>query len=191
MPTFLTLPGASAPEGPTPPHLVFVGLPGSGKSTIARALSEAIGRPFLDFDQEIERRVGTTIADIFATKGEPHFRGLELQVTQEVAAWGGGLVLCPGGGWISNPGALIALRPPARIIWLKVRPVEAMRRMGEQAQRRPLLNRMNPQAELEQLLKEREPLYAQADLSINTEMFPIARIVERIQLESASWGQGG
>ena len=187
MPTFLTLPDASAPDGPTPPHLVFVGLPGSGKSTIGRALAEALGRPYLDVDVEIERRVGTTIADIFATKGEPYFRNLEQQVTQEVAAWRGGLILCPGGGWITNPGAITAIRPPARLIWLKVRPVEALRRMGEQAQRRPLLSRMNPGAELEQLLKEREPLYARADLSINTEMFPMPRILERIRLEAAAW----
>lgn len=188
MPIFLTLPDASAPDGPQPPHIVFVGLPGSGKSSIGRALADATGRPYLDFDAEIERRVGTTIADIFATKGEPHFRQLEQQLTTEVAAWRGGMILCPGGGWITNPGVMAALRPPARMIWLKVRPVEALRRMGEQTQRRPLLNRMNPGAELEQLLKEREPLYGHADLSINTEMFPMSRILERIQLESSGWG---
>jgi shikimate kinase len=165
----------------------MVGLPGSGKSTIGKALGEVTGRGFLDFDSEIERRVGTSIADIFAMRGEPHFRNLEQQLTTEVATWRGGLILCPGGGWIGNPGALSSLRPPARVVWLKVRPVEAMRRMGEQAQRRPLLNRMSPGAELEQLLKEREPLYAKADVSINTEMFPLARIVERIQQESAAW----
>jgi shikimate kinase len=165
-----------------------VGLPGAGKSTIGKALADATGRGFLDFDAEIERRVGTSIADIFATRGEPHFRNLEQQLTTEIAQWRGGLVLCPGGGWITSPGNLSALRPPARVVWLKVRPVEALRRMGEQVQRRPLLNRMNPGAELEQLLKEREPLYAKADVSINTEMFPVTRIVERIQQESASWG---
>lgn len=189
MPTLLTLPSASAPDGPVAPHIVFVGLPGSGKSTIGKAVGEATGRGFLDFDAEIERRVGTSIADIFATKGEPHFRNLEQQLTAEVASWRGGLILCPGGGWITNPGALASLRPPARVVWLKVRPTEAIRRMGEQAQRRPLLNRMNPGAELEQLLKEREPLYAKADVSINTEMFPLARIVERIQQEAQAWAQ--
>ncbi len=188
MPTFITLPDASAPEGPVPPHLVFVGLPGAGKSTIGRALAAATGRPYLDFDAEIERRIGMSIADLFATKGEPHFRQLEQQLTREVAEWRGGMILCPGGGWVTNPGVAAILRPPARLIWLKVRPSEALRRMAEQVQERPLLRRVNPGTGLEQLLKDREGLYAQADLSINTEMFPVARIVERIQLESQAWG---
>lgn len=187
MPTLLTLPDASAPEGPVAPHIILVGLPGAGKTTVGRALADALERPFLDFDAEIERRTGATVAEIFASRGEPQFRQSEQDLTREVAAWRGGMILCPGGGWITNPGVVAALRPPARMVWLKVRPVEAVRRLGEQAQRRPLLNRMNPTAGVEQLLKEREARYATADLAINTEMFPIPRILERLQTEVTKW----
>jgi shikimate kinase len=187
MPTLLTLPDASAPEGPVAPHVVLVGLPGAGKTTIGRALADAVQRPFLDFDAEIERRTDATVAEIFASRGEPHFRQLEQDLTREVAAWRGGMILSPGGGWITNSGVVAALRPPARMIWLKVRPTEAVRRLGEQAQRRPLLNRMNPTAGLEQLLKDREARYATADLAINTEIFLIPRILERLQMEVAKW----
>ncbi len=177
--TFLTLPAGSAADHAVP-HVVLVGLPGAGKTTVGRAVAEALARPYLDFDMEIERREGMSIGDLFATQGEPAFRALERQLTDELAQTPGGMVLAPGGGWIMVPGALAALRPPAVMVWLKVRPEEALRRMGSERARRPLLVHPNPQGELQRLLAEREPVYKTADLAINTEMMPLARIVDRI-----------
>ena len=67
-------------------HLVLVGLPGSGKSTVGRAVANRLSRPFLDFDAELERRVGTSVARMFAEEGEVAFRQRELALTQELAA---------------------------------------------------------------------------------------------------------
>ena len=80
-PTSRTSPNGSASE-PSSPHLILVGLPGSGKSTVGRRVARRLGRPFLDFDSEIERREGRSIAQIFAEAGEPGFRELELALTR-------------------------------------------------------------------------------------------------------------
>lgn len=187
MPSWLTLPDVSPPEGPVPPHVVLVGLPGAGKSTVAKELGRVLRRPVLDFDREIERRAGTTIVDLFSMHGEPVFRRLERELTAEAAEWRGGLVVDPGGGWITNEGALEMLRPPARLVWLKVQPAEAIRRLGSAVATRPLLRHPKPQVVLESLLKERESRYGLADFSINTQMAPLPAVVERIVAAATKW----
>lgn len=101
------------------PHLVLVGLPGSGKSTVGAKLARQLGRPFLDFDIEITRRQGMTIPDIFAQRGEPYFRELEHGLTAEVRELEN-MVLAPGGGWVVRPENVALLRPPAKLIYLRL-----------------------------------------------------------------------
>src|SRR5690348_2351367 len=101
----------------TRPHLVLIGLPGCGKSTVGRVVAERLGRSFLDFDLEIERREGKSIADIFGEKGEGHFRELERQLTEELRLMGN-MILAPGGGWVVNPEVIRLLRPPSRLVYL-------------------------------------------------------------------------
>src|ERR1044072_6860459 len=84
------------------PHLVLVGLPGAGKSTVGKAVAGRLGRTFFDFDLEIERRQGKTIAEIFGEKGEGHFRELERALTEELRLMGN-MILAPGGGWVTSP----------------------------------------------------------------------------------------
>jgi shikimate kinase len=81
--------------------LILVGLPGVGKTTIGKEVARKLGRPFLDFDQEIERRSGMEVREIFRVKGEDHFRELEFDLTKELSSTGG-MVLSPGGGWITQ-----------------------------------------------------------------------------------------
>ena len=99
------------------PHLILVGLPGAGKSTVGRGVAERLARTFLDFDLEIERRQGKTIAEIFGEKGEGHFRQLERALTEELRLMGN-MILAPGGGWVSSPEVVGMLRPPGRLIYL-------------------------------------------------------------------------
>ena len=108
------------------PHLVLVGLPGSGKSSVGQAVATELGRSFLDIDLEIERREGATVAEIFGAKGEGHFRALERQVTDELKEVGG-YVVATGGGWVSNPGCLEAVRNNSRVIYLQVEPARALK----------------------------------------------------------------
>ena len=182
MPTFFTSPGGSPADAPdATPHAVLVGLSGAGKSTAGRLLAEKLARPFLDFDDEIERRAGLSIPAIFAERGEGHFREMERELTEDCAQQSG-MILAPGAGWITAPGLLARLRPPSKIIYLRVRPEAAARRMGEARIVRPLLGRAgNPATTLEKILQEREPMYAKADVTVNTEMYDMERLIQRLE----------
>jgi shikimate kinase len=176
--TFLTLPPGS-PIDPSKPHLVLVGLPGAGKSIVGQAVADRLGRPFLDFDREIERRQGATVTEIFAEKGEPFFRERERALTAELATLGG-LVLSPGGGWITDQDGVALLRPRARIIYLKVRPEVALQRLGPERATRPLLSRPDPLGELQRLLKEREPHYTAADAQVDTDVLTAQQVIDKV-----------
>lgn len=164
---------------PTDGHLVLVGLPGSGKSTIGRNVARVLSRPFLDFDLEIERRVGKTVQRIFAEEGEPAFRAHERALTQELAA-APPMVLAPGGGWVTNEGVVALLRPPGRIIHLRISPEAALRRLARSRVVRPLLKVSDPQAAIDRLWRDRTPLYEQADLAIDVEVVESQQVVEQI-----------
>ena len=161
------------------PHLILVGLPGSGKTVVGEALGERLNRSFLDFDREIERREGSSISEIFAVRGEPYFRQQEIALTLELRQCGN-MVVAPGGGWVTNKGVVEVIRPPARLIYLKVKPETALARLGAQRAGRPLLSRPDPLGELKRLLAERETLYSQADHVVSAEMLDVKRVVEKL-----------
>lgn len=177
-PTFLTLQGDSA-DDPSKPHIILVGLPGSGKSTVGKAVAEQTGRVFLDFDLEIERREGLSISQIFGERGEPYFRQRERQLTEEVARVGN-MVVSPGGGWITNSEVVALVRPPSQLIYLKVRPETALTRLGPMRAVRPLLMRPDPVAELGRLLDSRKKAYESADHVINTELYDLQRVIGKV-----------
>jgi shikimate kinase len=178
MPTFRTSRPVSAAD-PSRPHLILVGLPGAGKSAVGGLVAEALGRTFLDFDAEIARREGMSIPDIFAQLGEPHFRALERSLTAELQALGS-MTLAPGGGWMSQPESVALLRPPARLVYLRVTPATAMRRMGAGAASRPLLRRGDPVAELQRLLALRGPAYETSDLAVDVEDLALQQVTGKI-----------
>jgi shikimate kinase len=161
------------------PHLILVGLPGSGKSAAGEALAARLNRSFLDFDREIERREGSSISEIFAVRGEPYFRQQEIALTLELRQCGN-MVVAPGGGWVTNKGVVEIIRPPARLVYLKVRPETALARLGSQRAARPLLSRPDPLGELRRLLVEREQLYGQADHVVSTELLDVKRVVDKL-----------
>lgn len=160
-------------------HVVLVGLPGAGKSTIGRVVAKRLGRPFLDFDVEIERRTGRSVQRFFAEQGEPAFRSLEISVTQELAA-APPMVLAPGGGWVTNAGVMELLRPPGRIIHLRVSPEEAMRRITRSRIVRPLLQHADPQARMRTLWETRSALYNRADLVVDVELLTSQQVTDSI-----------
>jgi shikimate kinase len=162
------------------PHLILVGLPGVGKTTIGRAVARRLGRPFLDFDQEIERRAGIEVREIFRLKGEEGFRALEFALTQELSTTGG-MVLSPGGGWITQERSVELLRSTGRIIYLRASP-EAVARRLRRVETRPLLAGRDPVLALRELYQKRHALYETADAVVDTERLVrqqlIAHLVE-------------
>ncbi len=160
-------------------HIVLVGLPGSGKTTVGRRVARRLSRPLLDFDQEIEKRTGMSIARFFAESGEEEFRGLEMALTRELAA-APPMILSPGGGWIANPGAIELLRPPAILIHLLISPHEALRRLARARVARPLLMVPDPAAAMEALWRARAELYNRADIVLNVEVIDTKGITDSI-----------
>lgn len=160
-------------------HLVLVGLPGAGKSTLGRQAAKRLGRPFLDFDKEIERRTGLSVSRIFAERGEAAFRSMEVELTRELAA-APPMVLSPGGGWVTNEGVMALLRPPGRIIHLKVSPTEALRRISRSRFVRPLLQQADPAVKIQALWEARAALYNMADAELNVEVLSTQRLTDCI-----------
>ena len=161
------------------PHLILVGLPGAGKTTVGRAVAAKLGRSFLDFDDEIERREGMPISQIFGAKGEHGFRALELRLTKELAKTSG-MIVAPGGGWISQPEAIALVRPPATIVYLRLRPETALARLGPQRNTRPLLMGPDPLGALKKLLGERGPAYETADQTVNSELLSLQGVIDAV-----------
>ncbi len=176
--TFRTSHGISAAD-PSIPHLILVGLPGSGKSVVGMRAAEMCHRTFLDFDAEIERREGQAVAQIFAEHGEQYFRAKERSLTEELREVGG-MILAPGGGWIGHPEVVGMLRPPGRLVYLRVKPETALKRMGKRQELRPLLNRPNPLEELRLLFVGRRVLYEGADVVIESETLSLQEVTEKV-----------
>jgi shikimate kinase len=162
------------------PNLIFVGLPGAGKTTTGRAVAKALNWPFIDFDTEIEHRQHASVQSIFAEKGEAHFRKLEQELSRELERCRE-TVMSAGGGWITNQESVALLRPVARIIYLRVGLDRAMSRLAHARVPRPLLQVADPLAILTGLYESRRPLYEQADLTIDTEVIERKEVIERVR----------
>lgn len=162
------------------PNLILVGLPGSGKTTIGRAAAKRLNRPFIDFDTEIEHREHASVAEIFERRGEAYFRSLEEALTRELAA-SRGMVMAPGGGWVTNPGSVELLRSTGRMIYLRAAPKTVLSRMASARHRRPLLEGPDGITKLMQLYDARRPLYEMADLVLDTEVIDKTELIARVQ----------
>lgn len=177
MRTWRTSPGGwlnSAPGG----HLILIGLPGSGKSTVGRAVAAALGWPFVDLDAEIVAREGRSIASIFASDGESRFRELEREATIRLRD-ALPSVVAPGGGWMTSPETVAIVCPPARTTYLKVSPETAFRRIRRTVGLRPLLRR-DPLEALRLLLEGRRAAYERADLVVDTETLDMQAVTQHI-----------
>lgn len=148
-----------------PRSVVLIGMMGVGKSSIGRRLAGRFGIPFVDADAEIEKAAGMTIADIFAHRGEADFRSGEARVIARLLE-GGPQVLAAGGGAFMNAGTRAAIRAKGVSVWLKADLDVLLRRISKRRNERPLLQTGDPEDTLRALLVEREPIYAQADVTV-------------------------
>jgi shikimate kinase len=171
---------------PSKPHLILVGLPGSGKTTVGEAVAKITGRTFLDIDLEIERREAKSISQIFGEWGEAYFRKREREITEELTSVGN-MIVSPGGGWIMNPEVVALVRPPSQLVYLRVEPETALKRLGPLRMIRPLLSRPNALDELKRLFEARRAAYETADHVVSTELFDLQRVIRKVS-ELASAG---
>lgn len=160
-------------------HLVLVGLPGSGKSVVGRALAGRLGMPCVDVDAAIEAQ-GRSIAWWFAGRGEAAFRAEEQRIVRE-AVTGPVAVVVPGGGWAAMPGALAMVREAgALVVHLEVTPGTAESRIGPRHGRPLLGDATSTPARLRELAEVRMPAYRTADLTVDTEGRSVPQVVEAI-----------
>ena len=165
------------------PHVVLVGLMGTGKTSVGKALAREMHRPFVDTDVEIERRTGRAIPEIFETEGEQAFRIIEREVLVDVLSSSTASVIATGGGIVETDESRNAIESERRrgstIVWLGAT-VATMLQRTSRSSNRPLLVG-DRQAVLERLLARREPFYqALADAQISTDRKAVARIVQEV-----------
>jgi shikimate kinase len=146
--------------------IALVGLMGSGKSSIGRRLAHALALPFVDADEEVERAAARSIPDIFEELGEAAFRDGERRVIARLLDEPPH-VLATGGGAFMNPATRDLIRQRAVSVWLKA-DMEVLLRRVERRNDRPLLRRGDPREVLEQLASERYPIYALADITVES-----------------------
>lgn len=146
--------------------LVLVGMMGAGKSSVGRKLAARLAMPFVDADTEIEAAAGMTIPEIFDVRGEGEFRSGEARVIARLLD-GGPQVLATGGGAYMNSETRGLIGRKGVSIWLKAEFDVLMRRIRRRNDR-PLMRTADPEVTLRRLIDERYPVYALADITIES-----------------------
>jgi len=165
---------------PIPVHrpIVLVGLMGAGKTTIGRRLAARLGLPFLDADAEIESAAGMSIEEIFARHGEAHFRAGERRVIARLLT-GAPVVLATGGGAFMDPETRSLIKEMALSIWLRADLDLLLKRVAKR-NNRPLLKTGDPREVMTRLMSLRYPVYAEADMTVDTVDGPHDNVVRMI-----------
>tara|TARA_R110002096_G_scaffold122204_8_gene264558 strand:- start:2680 stop:3282 length:603 start_codon:yes stop_codon:yes gene_type:complete len=150
--------------------IVLVGMMGVGKSSVGRRLAQAMNLPFVDADKEIEEAANRSIVEIFEAYGEAHFRDGEKRVIQRLLA-DGPQVLATGGGAFMNAETRDEIAEKGISVWLRAELNVLIARVKRKPTR-PLLQKPNPEKVLAELLAQRNPVYAQADITITSRDVP-------------------
>ena len=145
-------------------NIVLIGLMGAGKTTVGKLLAARLGRPFVDTDAVVENDARSSVAELFSTHGERHFRALESAAVRQVAALRG-QVIAAGGGAVLDPANVTHLRSTGDIVLLDADPVELAQRVGT-GDTRPLLSGSDVGERLERLRAERAAAYAGAAVHV-------------------------
>ncbi len=171
-----------------PKHLVLIGLPGSGKSTVGRLVADRLGTHCTDVDPMIERATGLTVAELFAEEGEPAFRDRERRAVLQAM----GLpphIIAPGGGWAAQPGNLEAIAGIAVTVWLAIDPGAAAERLrGDRS--RPLLQGGDQESRMADLAVQRDPFYRKATANVEVTGLTAEQVADRllaVARERAGW----
>jgi shikimate kinase len=182
-PATLQLAGTASPEATIVAalgrrSLVLVGMMGAGKSSIGRRLAARLDIAFVDADVEIEKAAGMSIPDMFATRGEGEFRAGEARVILRLLD-SGPQVLATGGGAFLSADTRAAIAATGISIWLNAEFEVLMKRIRRRHDR-PLLKTDDPGATLRELIAARYPVYALADLTVQSREVPHDKIVDEI-----------
>ena len=153
-----------------PRSVVLIGLMGAGKTAVGRRLANRLDLAFIDADSEIEVAAGASISEIFAEHGEAYFRQGERKVIARLLE-NGPQVLATGGGAYMNPDTRANIKAHGLSVWLKADIKVLMKRVGRR-DNRPLLAAGDPEKVMKKLMEERYPIYAEADVTVESRDVP-------------------
>lgn len=159
-------------------NIALIGFMGTGKTSVGRLVADQLHFHYLDTDEMIQTATGRTIAEIFATSGEPAFRALEGNVCRELAGKTH-TVISAGGGLPVAPENLASLKTHALVVCLWASPARIWERVKNQTHR-PLLHDPDPQQKIRELLAARAPFYKQADVLLNTESRSLREVAHQV-----------
>src|ERR687889_837901 len=165
--------------------LVLVGLMGAGKSTVGRRLAQHLQLPFRDADHEIEAAAGMSIPDIFSIHGEEYFRDGEKRVIARLLQEGP-IVLATGGGAFMNEETRQRIAELGISVWLRADLDVLMRRVRKRTTR-PLLQNSDPEGTMRRLMDLRHPVYATADITIDSHEAPHDKVVAEVIKALGAW----
>jgi len=165
--------------------IVLVGLMGAGKTSVGRRLAEKLDIPFVDADHEIEAAAGKPIKEIFADHGEAYFREGERRVIQRLIA-NGAQVLATGGGAYMNDETRARIQENGISVWLRASLPLLMKRVAKR-QDRPLLQADDPEAVMRSLIDKRYPVYALADVTVESRDVQHGQMVNDVVRALAQW----
>ena len=169
-------------------NIFLVGLMGSGKTTIGKALAKRLNLRFVDADHEIEARTGAAIPLIFEIEGEASFRQREADVIRDLTAQQG-IVLATGGGAVLNEQSRRYLHERGTVIYLRASVNSILQRTSHD-RNRPLLQTADPKAKIEELSRQRAPLYQEvAHITIETGRPNVASVVQNILAQLEQFNQ--
>lgn len=165
--------------------IALVGLRGAGKSTAGRALAQRLGVRFAEVDELVEARAGMPLGTLFSDHGAERYRQLEREVIDALLAPAERVVFTTGGSLVTDTFTWSDLRRRARTAWLRARPESHLRRVEAQGDARPMRGRADALSELRGILVVREPLYALADLTLDTDKLDLLETVWALE----SWAE--
>ncbi len=158
--------------------IVLVGLMGAGKSSIGRRLAHRLGVPFVDSDTEVEAAAGCSVQEIFERLGEPAFRQGERRVIKRLLEGPAG-VMATGGGAFMDAETRALIRAKGLSVWLRA-DIDMLVQRTARNRSRPLLRDRDPREVLTRLMEERYPIYAEADVIVDSDDGPPERTVDRV-----------
>ena len=149
-------------------RIALVGLRGAGKTTLGRALADALGLPFVELDREIERDAGISLSEVFSLYGQVGYRRIERRCLERIIQSDKQVVMAVGGGIVSEPDTYNLLLANCFTVWIKAPPAEHMARVVAQGDFRPMQGNAEAMEDLNRILSAREPLYRKADMTLDT-----------------------
>jgi XRE family aerobic/anaerobic benzoate catabolism transcriptional regulator len=173
-------------------RVALIGLRGAGKSTLGAMLAARLGTPFVELDREIEREAGMPLTTLFDLYGQPAFRRLERRCLDSLVEQHSAIVIAAGGSLVSEAATFERLLNSCYTVWIRATPAAHMERVIAQGDMRPMANNREAMADLQRILKVREPLYQRADAELETTgrspEEALAALVELLQICGAAVG---